>query len=115
MMASFLHKTLLGLVLTLQLPVAISQEVVIASGMITGLAMPDGSTIFYGIPYAAAPDGERRWKPPLSRAPWPAVLDASKHAPACVQADVGWNRSLIKDASEDQCTIACTGVRPRRL
>jgi para-nitrobenzyl esterase len=106
MMASFPHKTLLGLVLTLQLPVAISPEVVIASGKITGLSMPDGSTIFYGIPYAAAPDGERRWKPPLSRAPWPAVLDASKHAPACVQADVGWNRSLIKDASEDCLTVA---------
>jgi para-nitrobenzyl esterase len=106
MMASFPHKTLLGLVLTLQLPVVISQEVVIASGKITGLAMPDGSTIFYGIPYAAAPEGERRWKPPLPRAPWPVVLDASKHAPACVQADTGWNRSLINDASEDCLTVA---------
>jgi para-nitrobenzyl esterase len=34
------------------------------------------------------------------------VLDARKQAPACVQADAGWNGSLVKDASEDCLTVA---------
>lgn len=105
-MAIFPHKILLCILLSLQLPVSMAQQIAVSSGKIAGLPMPDGSTIFYGIAYAAAPDGNRRWKPPVARAPWPGVLDASKEAPACVQADAGWNVALIKNASEDCLTVA---------
>lgn len=105
-MAIFPHKIVLCILLSLQLPVSMAQQIAVSSGKIAGLPMPDGSTIFYGIPYAAAPNGQRRWKPPVPRAPWPGVLDASKEAPACVQADAGWNGALIKNASEDCLTVA---------
>jgi para-nitrobenzyl esterase len=111
-MAYSLHKTLLTISLTLYLPAAMAEQVTVSSGKVAGLSMPDGSTIFYGIPYAAAPDGKRRWKPPAPRARWIGVLDARKQAPACVQADAGWNQALIKGASEDCLTV---GVRTLTL
>ena len=100
------HKTLVVILLALQLPAAMAQQVKVSGGDIAGLAMPDGSTIFYGVPYAAAPIGERRWKPPAPRAPWSGVRDASRQAPACVQGDAGWNQALMQGASEDCLTVA---------
>jgi len=105
-MALFSLRTLLGVLLLLHLPITMAQQVSVSGGRVSGHAMPDGSTIFYGIPYAAAPSGQLRWKRPAPRAPWVGVRDSSKQAPACVQADAGWNGALIKDASEDCLTVA---------
>ena len=41
--------------------------------------------IFRGIPYAAAPIGEKRWQPPHSPQPWQGIRDASKFGSACPQ------------------------------
>jgi para-nitrobenzyl esterase len=41
---------------------------------------------FLGIPYAAAPTGDLRFRAPQFRAPWTGELDASKPGPACPQA-----------------------------
>lgn len=103
---SWSSHTLLGILLALHLPAVMAQQVTVSGGKVAGLAMPDGSTIFYGIPYAAAPGGERRWKPPAPRAPWPGVRDASRQAPACVQGDAGWNQAYMQGASEDCLTLA---------
>ncbi|RMI42601.1 carboxylesterase/lipase family protein [Actinomadura harenae] len=38
----------------------------------------DGLAIFRGVPYAAAPDGARRFRPPVPAEPWDGVRDATR-------------------------------------
>jgi para-nitrobenzyl esterase len=44
-----------------------------------------GQKVFKGIPYALAPVGERRWKPPVAVPAWHGVRDATAFGPACQQ------------------------------
>lgn len=56
----------------------------IDSGALVG-SVHDGVRAFLGIPYAAAPVAERRWRKPTAPAAWTDVRDASKFAAACPQ------------------------------
>lgn len=44
-----------------------------------------GDAVFKGIPFAAPPVGELRWKPPATVTPWRGVRDAKELAPICPQ------------------------------
>ena len=55
-----------------------------ASGPIEGLS-EGGVLSFKGIPYAAPPVGELRWREPQPAAPWQAVRKAHAVGPACIQ------------------------------
>ncbi len=56
----------------------------LASGPISG--EPDGAIWTYlGIPYAAPPVGELRWKPPQPVESWEDVLACDDFGPACPQ------------------------------
>jgi para-nitrobenzyl esterase len=53
------------------------------SGVVRGVVRGPGCT-YLGIPYAAPPVGDLRWKPPQPKAPWaPAVLSATSPPPSC--------------------------------
>ncbi|WOI53856.1 carboxylesterase/lipase family protein [Parvularcula sp. LCG005] len=71
------------------------------SGPVSGLFMGDGSVQFRAIPYAEAPVGERRWRAPEPVAPWSDVRRSETPAPACLQADLGWNGTDRANMSED--------------
>lgn len=55
-------------------------------GAVSGVSL-DGCTLFRGIPYAAPPVGELRWRPPRDPAPWEGVRVCDTFGPACVQYD----------------------------
>jgi para-nitrobenzyl esterase len=45
----------------------------------------NGTNTFLGIPYAAAPVGRLRWRPPRRHAPWHSPLRATAFGPSCAQ------------------------------
>ena len=56
------------------------------SGPVRGTsAGVDGVMVFRGLPYAAPPTGDRRWRPPAPPASWSLVRDATQFGPQCPQ------------------------------
>lgn len=62
----------------------VPQRVTIASGALDGVAQ-GGVARFLGIPYAAPPVGDRRWRAPAPVTPWTAPRDAQQKGPGCPQ------------------------------
>src|SRR4051794_34423226 len=46
---------------------------------------PESVFVFKGIPYAAPPILDRRWKEPAGAEPWKGVRSADAFGPACIQ------------------------------
>ena len=67
----------------LSLPLAAAaQTVTIKQGALKG-AVVEGVEEFWGIPYAAPPVGDLRWKPPAAAATWTGERDATKAGASC--------------------------------
>lgn len=61
--------------------------VTVAQGQLVGTRV--GTINFFkGIPYAAAPAGDLRWKAPQPAKPWDGVRDAAAFGPSCIQPPV---------------------------
>jgi para-nitrobenzyl esterase len=54
------------------------------AGSVRGIVGPEGEA-FLGIPYASAPLGPLRWRPPYAARPWGGVLDADRPGPRAPQ------------------------------
>ena len=65
---------------------ATAQTLKITGGEIVAApAAPDGVRVYKGLPYAAPPVGERRWKPPAPVQPWSGMRPIDAFAPNCLQ------------------------------
>ena len=70
------------------------------SGLVQG-EISEQLRSFRGIPYAAPPVGDLRWRPPARVASWNGVHDASAFGDMCIQIDA--NNNLV--GSEDCLTL----------
>ena len=62
------------------------QPVKTDSGAVSGVpAAKTGVTAFLGVPFAAPPVGDLRWKPPVAPAKWTGVLKADHFSLSCMQ------------------------------
>jgi para-nitrobenzyl esterase len=85
-------------------PAPLAPKVQLSDGVIEGLRMPAGQThlqIFRGIPYAAPPVGEFRWREPQPVARWAGVRTAREFMPRCMQAKASPQEFRSAEMSED--------------
>ena len=80
--------------------VAVGQQVVTESGAISGV-LANGLRVYKGIPFAAPPVGDLRWRPPVHAAPWTGTRKADAFAPACMQVGVSMPGETTPAVSED--------------
>ena len=81
---------------------AASPVVKIASGQIKGAA-EQGIQVFKGIPYAAAPVGQNRWREPQPVAPWSAVRDATAFGNDCMQEPFPSDAAPLGETPAEDC------------
>jgi para-nitrobenzyl esterase len=86
---------------TLQLAsVVVAQKAHTESGAVSG-THERGVSVYKGIPFAAPPVGELRWRPPEPAAAWKDVRKADAFAPACMQTGVSMPGETPPKVSED--------------
>jgi para-nitrobenzyl esterase len=64
---------------------AVEEPVQLTHGQVSGAELDGGVTVFRGIPFAAPPVGDLRWKAPQPPIPWQGVRAADTFGPACMQ------------------------------
>lgn len=70
-------------------PDAAQSRVKTESGIVAATLNSEGTVrIFKGVPFAAPPVGDLRWKPPQLARAWQGIRPADKFGPACMQTDV---------------------------
>lgn len=72
-------------------------RVAIDAGELEGVPLPSlaRGAAFLGIPYAAQPVGELRWKAPQPAPMWKGVRRAAEYGPACPQAPSPWLPEML--------------------
>ena len=77
-----------------------AQQVLTESGTLSGIRA-NGLNVYKGIPFAAPPVGDLRWRAPVHAAPWTGTRKADAFAPACMQAGVSMPGETPPAVSED--------------
>jgi para-nitrobenzyl esterase len=76
----------------------------VSGGTIQGRALPaPGGAVFRGIPFAAPPVGDLRWREPQPVKPWTGTLKTVEYGAPCMQSvgGNGWNREIAAASKED--------------
>jgi para-nitrobenzyl esterase len=78
-------KLLLAALLALIAAPALADPLRVDGGLIDGRELASGVTSWFGVPFAAPPLRELRWRAPQPVKPWDGVYHADRFAPMCLQ------------------------------
>jgi len=92
----------LGLVLALAAPLVFADPVKTTAGRVEGKAMDGGVRAFLGIPYAAPPVGDLRWREPRAVAHWQGVRQATAFGSRCLQGRI-FDDMIFDDTPSEDC------------
>ncbi len=100
--STFLATAALLLVVPATGPISLAQAPVASTeaGAISGVR-ENGLNVYKGVPFAAPPVGELRWRPPIPVTSWSGRRKADEFAPACMQVGVSMPGETPPQVSED--------------
>jgi para-nitrobenzyl esterase len=77
----------------------------IEGGKLSGVLLPSGVKAYLGVPYAAAPVRELRWREPQPVAAWQGVYHADRKGPECIQVlrRKNLNHYFGEEATSEDC------------
>ncbi|MCH7909157.1 MAG: carboxylesterase family protein [Candidatus Hydrogenedentes bacterium] len=81
----------------------------VSGGLIKGTA-DEGVRVYKGIPFAAPPVGDLRWRPPQPVESWEGVRDASEFSSDCMQAPYGESSFYYRPARPTSEDCLCLNV-----
>jgi para-nitrobenzyl esterase len=85
-----------------------------ASGIVQGLgAQTSGVRLFRGIPYAAPPIGENRWRAPQPVAAWEGVREAKEFGPRCIPT-MDFDDMVFRSAGQSEDCLTLNVWTPAR-
>ncbi len=92
-----------AMLFALAVPAAAADRVKTANGMVEGVTESSGIHVYRGIPFAAPPTGDLRWKPPQPVANWDGVRPAAQFGPRCVQASLFGDMNFRSNGMSEDC------------
>ena len=79
-------------------------RVAVSGGILEGTIEPGlGVRSFKGIPFAASPVGDLRWRPPQPAAPWVDVRPAHQFGPRAMQLPVFGDMNFRSNGMSEDC------------
>jgi para-nitrobenzyl esterase len=99
----------ISLLLAVSLEAATAQNVRTAQGTISGGRDSNSAvTVFKGIPFAAPPVGDLRWRPPQPPPSWQDIRQATEFGPSCIQVKDGerlpWTKEfMVQNQISEDC------------
>jgi len=95
-----MSRLVVSLLLLIFAPSLLAAPVKTDAGLVEGVSQ-DGLLIYKGIPYAAPPLGDLRWRDPQPAATWSGVRKADRFSPTCMQTGSYPPDSPAEPVSED--------------
>ena len=82
-----------------------ADPVKVDGGLIDGKLLPGGLAGWFGVPFAAPPVRELRWRAPQPAKPWEGTLHADRFAPMCLQSlrSRTMNHYFGNEATSEDC------------
>jgi para-nitrobenzyl esterase len=98
-------KRVLALVLLLACGTGLAEPIPTESGPLEGIVLPSGVRAWLGVPMAAPPVRELRWKPPAPAPKWSGTFHADRYAPMCLQSlrSRTMNHYFGNEATSEDC------------